>query len=114
LYDKYHSQGFEILAFPCNQFGNQEPGTEAQIKEFVSQYGVSFPMFSKINVNGDSAHPLFVFLRGALPGTLGDSIKWNFTKFLCDANGIPKTRYATTTEPYSIEKDIVNLLNNKE
>jgi len=114
LYEKYHEQGFEIFAFPCNQFGNQEPGTEQEIKLFAKQkYGVTFPLFAKVEVNGANAHPLWVFLRKAQPGMLGDSIKWNFTKFLCDHNGIPVKRYATQTPPLSLEKDIAELLSRK-
>jgi len=112
LYEKYHAQGFEILGFPCNQFGNQEPGTEEEIKQFVkTKYGVTFPMFSKVDVNGDNAHPLWVFLRTEKTGILGDSIKWNFTKFLCDKEGIPVKRFGTQTSPLSFENDIKELLN---
>jgi len=111
LYEKYHAQGFEILGFPCNQFGNQEPGTEQEIKQFVTtKYGVTFPMFSKVNVNGDNAHPLWVFLRTEKTGFLVDAIKWNFTKFLCDRDGIPVQRYSTQANPLSFENDIQELL----
>jgi len=111
LYEKYHAQGFEILGFPCNQFGNQEPGTEQEIKQFVTtKYGVTFPMFSKVNVNGDNAHPLWVFLRTEKTGFLVDAIKWNFSKFLCDRDGIPVQRYSTQANPLSFENDIQELL----
>jgi glutathione peroxidase len=97
-----------VLGFPCDQFGHQEPGDEAQIKNFCSlNYGVSFPMFGKINVNGAEAHPLYRFLKQARPGVLGlESIKWNFTKFLIDKNGEPVKRYAPSDKPESLEADI--------
>lgn len=111
LYQKYHSQGLEILGFPCNQFAGQEPGSSADIEEFCSvNYGVSFPMFAKVDVNGKNAHPLFKHLKKALPGTLTNAIKWNFTKFLVDAEGNPVKRFAPTTEPLSMEEDIQNTL----
>ncbi|KAH9256334.1 hypothetical protein BASA81_005555 [Batrachochytrium salamandrivorans] len=112
LYDKYHAQGFEVLGFPTNNFGNQEPGTEAEIEEFVKQFGVKFPMFQKIDVNGSEAHPVFRFLKGKLGGVLGSSIKWNFTKFLCDRNGVPIKRYGPATTPNSFEEDIQEMLRN--
>uniref|UniRef100_T1IH16 Glutathione peroxidase n=1 Tax=Strigamia maritima TaxID=126957 RepID=T1IH16_STRMM len=100
LYEKYgESKGLRILAFPCNQFGNQEPWPEAEIKEFLKQFNVSFDLFSKIKVNGDEAHPLFKYLKHKQGGTLGDFIKWNFTKFLIDKQGQPVKRYAPTVEP---------------
>lgn len=83
LYDKYHDKGLEILAFPCNQFGRQEPGSAKEIKEFVAKYNVTFPIFAKVHVNGKHSDPIFNFLRKRLPGTLGASIKWNFTKVCC-------------------------------
>eukprot|EP01120_Amphizonella_sp_Union-15-10_P013369 TRINITY_DN618_c0_g4_i2.p1 TRINITY_DN618_c0_g4~~TRINITY_DN618_c0_g4_i2.p1 ORF type:complete len:116 (-),score=20.96 TRINITY_DN618_c0_g4_i2:92-439(-) len=111
LYKKYKESGLEILAFPCNQFGRQEPGNETQIKKFVTEkYGVTFPMFSKIEVNGKNAHPIFHFLRKKLPGTLGTSIKWNFTKFLCNRDGIPVKRYGPPTKPLEFENDIKAIL----
>jgi glutathione peroxidase len=111
LYEKYKAQGFEILAFPCNQFGNQEPGTSDEIKEFCSlNYGVSFPIFEKIEVNGDNAHPLYKFLTKEKGGLINDAIKWNFTKFLIDKNGIVVGRFAPQTSPESLEKDIEQLL----
>jgi len=110
LYTKYAAQGFEILAFPCNQFGKQEPGTNQQIKEFVASKGATFPIFDKIDVNGKNTHPLFLFLRKELKGTLGSSVKWNFTKFLCDRTGKPVKRFGPPTKPLSFEQDIVDLL----
>lgn len=110
LHNKYAEGGLRILAFPCNQFRSQEPDDETAIKEFAKGFGVGFDMFSKIEVNGNNAHPLFVFLKKAKGGTFGDSIKWNFTKFLCDRNGVPVKRYSPTTAPKNIEKDILGLL----
>jgi len=99
-----------ILAFPCNQFGSQEPWPEPEIKAFVTEkFGVKFDMFSKINVNGNDAHPLFKYLKQELKGTLGDFIKWNFSKFLVDKNGKPVKRYAPNEEPVKIEPDIQKL-----
>jgi len=100
------SQGLRILAFPCNQFGSQEPGTDAEIKEFVKKYEVEFDMFSKINVNKDDAHPLYKYLKSKQGGTLGNFIKWNFTKFVVDKKGQPVKRYAPNTDPFSIKKDL--------
>ena len=110
LHSKYHAQGLSILAFPCNQFGGQEPGSEADIKNFVNKFKVQFEMFSKVNVNGESAHPLYKFLKLKQPGLIGDDIKWNFSKFLVDRNGVPVNRYGSITAPKNIEKDIVSLL----
>ena len=112
LYQKYHAKGFEVLGFPCDQFGHQEPGDEAAIKNFCSlTYGVSFPMFAKIKVNGDDAHPLYRFLKDAKPGVLGlEGIKWNFTKFLIGKDGLPVKRYAPTDKPESIAADIEAVL----
>lgn len=113
LYKKYKDQGLVILGFPCNQFANQEPGDENSIKEgCLLNYGVSFPMFSKINVNGDEAHPIYKYLKKELKGLFSNSIKWNFTKFLIDRNGKPIKRFAPKTKPEKIEKDIQILLNN--
>ncbi|GFQ91903.1 phospholipid hydroperoxide glutathione peroxidase [Trichonephila clavata] len=100
------SQGLRILGFPCNQFGGQEPGTEAEIKEFVKQYNVQFDMFSKIDVNGDKTHPLWSYLKKKQGGTLGNFIKWNFTKFLIDKEGQPVKRYAPNVAPNDIEPDL--------
>ena len=112
LYKKYKSHGFEILAFPCNQFKGQEPGTAAEIQNFCKvNYGVTFPLFSKIDVNGDNADPLYVYLKKQAPGFLGTKgIKWNFTKFLIDRKGNVITRYGSSTKPANIAKDIEKLL----
>lgn len=112
LYRKYQSQGLVVLGFPCNQFGAQEPGTEAEIKNFCeTNYQVSFPLFSKINVNGPEAHPLFEHLKNESPGILGTkAIKWNFTKFLVDKNGQVVKRFAPTDKPESLEKAICELV----
>ncbi|MCG3886137.1 glutathione peroxidase [Photobacterium leiognathi] len=111
LFDKYKEQGLVILGFPCNQFGGQEPGTEAEIAQScLVNYGVTFPMFSKVDVKGVQADPLFAYLVKALPGVLGAKIKWNFTKFLIAPDGTPVKRYAPTTKPLDIEADIVKLL----
>ena len=107
LYAKYKDRGFELLAFPCDQFGHQEPGSDEDIKEFCEvNYGVEFPLFSKIEVNGEGAHPLYKFLRSEKGGLLGDSIKWNFTKFLVDRKGNVVERYAPMTPPRGIAADI--------
>jgi glutathione peroxidase-family protein len=113
LFSKYNEKGFEILAFPCNQFGKQEPGTNEQIKKFAQTKGAMFKLFDKVNVNGKAAHPLFVYLRKELKGTLGSSVKWNFTKFLCNRQGKPVKRYAPNSKPLSFESDIVALLEEK-
>jgi glutathione peroxidase len=101
LYDTYAERGFTVLGFPCDQFGHQEPGDEDEIASFCERnYGVSFPMFSKVDVNGDEAHPLFVWLREEKSGLMpGDAIKWNFTKFLVGRDGQVIKRFAPTTEP---------------
>jgi glutathione peroxidase len=108
LYKKFHERGFEVLGIPCDQFGHQEPGDEAEIKKFCSlTYGVSFPMFAKIKVNGAGADPLYAYLKRARPGLLGsEAIKWNFTKFLVGKDGVPIKRYAPADKPESIEADI--------
>lgn len=112
LYKKLHPRGLEILGFPCNQFGKQDPGTNEEISEFCQlNYGVSFPMFSKVEVNGDNAAPLFKFLKQQAPGVMGtEGIKWNFTKFLVDQSGRVLKRYASATKPADIEADILDLL----
>jgi glutathione peroxidase len=112
LHDKYKDRGLVVLGFPCDQFGHQEPGGAEEIATFCERnYGVSFPMFEKIEVNGGNAHPLFNFLKKSAPGLLGsEGIKWNFTKFLVDREGAVKERYAPTTEPAAIAKDIEALL----
>ncbi|WP_411345572.1 glutathione peroxidase [Paenibacillus sp. WLX1005] len=108
LYDKFKGEDFEILGFPSNQFAGQDPGSNEEISEFCQlNYGVSFPMFEKINVNGSDAHPLFKYLSEEAPGILGSkAIKWNFTKFLIDAEGNPIKRYSPQTTPDKIEDDI--------
>jgi glutathione peroxidase len=111
LYEKYKDQGLVILGFPCNQFGNQEPGTEQEISEScLINYGVSFPMFSKIVVNGENTHPIYEYLKNRLPGVLGKNIKWNFAKFLIDKNGKPVKRFSPTTVPEKLVKDIEKYL----
>jgi glutathione peroxidase len=111
LYKKYKDQGLVILGFPCNQFGNQEPGTEKEIAEgCLLNYGVSFQMFSKIEVNGSNADPIYKFLKDNLFGFLGKRIKWNFTKFLIDRNGLPVNRFSPSTEPEKLVGDIEKLL----
>ena len=108
---KYGARGFSVLGFPCNQFGRQEPGSAAEIGQFCSSnYAISFPMFDKIDVNGDNAHPLYQYLKGEKSGLLGSSIKWNFTKFLIDRSGKVAGRYAPTATPESLTKDIEALL----
>nr|WP_319268103.1 glutathione peroxidase [uncultured Draconibacterium sp.] len=113
LYKDYKDKGLVILGFPCNQFANQEPGDEKSIAEgCLLNYGVTFPMFSKIDVNGENAHPIYKYLKKELGGTLGSKIKWNFTKFLIDAEGNPVKRFAPTTKPEKLESHIVKLLQN--
>jgi len=112
VYDKYHSRGLEILGFPCNQFGAQEPGTGDDISSFCSKnYGVTFRIMDKVNVNGENAHPLYKFLKSERSGFLGESVKWNFEKFLIRRNGTVYDRYISTTTPATIAKDIEKLLN---
>jgi len=104
-------RGFSVLGFPCNQFGGQEPGDAAQIEQFCTgNYAVSFPMFAKIDVNGDNAHPLFAYLKNAKSGLLGSSIKWNFTKFLVDRSGKVVARHAPTARPEALTREIEALL----
>ncbi|GER44561.1 glutathione peroxidase [Striga asiatica] len=111
LYEKYKDQGLEILAFPCNQFGSQEPGTNEQIQEFAcTRFKAEYPIFDKIDVNGSNAAPLYKYLKSGKGGLFGDGIKWNFSKFLVDQEGRVVDRYAPTTSPLSIEKDIKKLL----
>ena len=111
LYAKYKDRGFEVLAFPCDQFGHQEPGDDQEIKSFCeTNYGVEFPLFSKIEVNGENTHPLYKFLKSEKGGLLGDAIKWNFTKFLVDKQGNVVDRYAPMTTPERIADDIEKLL----
>lgn len=114
LYDKYKDQGFVILDFPCNQFGNQAPGSQKEISEFCQlTYGVSFPQFLKIDVNGDNEDPLYTYLKSKKGGAFGKKIKWNFTKFLIDQNGEVVARFSPTTEPSKIEDQIKSLLENE-
>lgn len=111
LYNKYRDQGFEVLGFPCNQFGGQDPGSNEQIGEFCSKnYGVSFPMFSKVDVKGPEAHVIFRYLTRQTKGILGNGIKWNFTKFLINRQGEVINRYAPTTKPENLEQDIEQAL----
>lgn len=112
IYERYAARGFEVLGFPCNQFGKQEPGDAAQIGSFCEkQYGVSFPMFEKIDVKGPNAHPLYRYLTRQAPGLLGTRwIKWNFTKFLVDRSGRVVRRYAPGKQPEELQADIEALL----
>jgi len=111
LYDTYSSRGLIILGFPCDQFGHQEPGSESEIATFCeSQFGITFPMFSKVDVNGKDAHPLYKWLKSEKSGVLGGAIKWNFTKFLVDPEGNVVKRYGSTTKPEDIAADIEALL----
>eukprot|EP01018_Ginkgo_biloba_P031777 Gb_10321 [translate_table: standard] len=111
LYEKYKDQGFEILAFPCNQFAGQEPGTNEQIEEVAcTRFKAEFPIFDKVEVNGNNAAPIYKFLKASKGGIFGDGIKWNFTKFLVDKDGHVIDRYAPITSPLKIEKDIKLLL----
>ena len=112
LYQKHQSQGLEVLAFPCNQFKQQEKGDNEAIKQFCDlRFNIKFPLFSKVDVNGDNAHPLFNYLKTQAPGILGSKgIKWNFTKFLVNREGEVVKRYAPSTKPEAIEADIKELL----
>ncbi|KAK8814308.1 hypothetical protein WA158_008170 [Blastocystis sp. Blastoise] len=111
LYEKYKDKGFTVIGFPCNQFANQEPGSTEGIQCFIrDNYHVSFPMMDKIDVNGIHEHPIYTYLKDQQRGFLSKKIKWNFTKFLVDRNGIPVKRYSPSTNPMSIEQDILNLL----
>ena len=111
LYEKYKDQGLVILGFPCNQFGKQEPGVGEEIEEFCQvNYGVSFPIFDKVNVNGSSTHPIFKYLKSNLGGFLGSSIKWNFTKFVIDKNGKPIKRFSPITKPEDMESFVKFLM----
>lgn len=111
LYDKYKDKGFAVLDFPCNQFGHQAPGTNEEIQEFCTlKYKTTFPLFSKIEVNGKDAAPLYKFLKKQKGGFIGDDIKWNFTKFLISRDGEVVERYAPVTKPEKIEDDILKLL----
>lgn len=111
LYDKYKEQGLEVLDFPCNQFGNQAPGTNDEIKTFCQlKYNTTFPLFSKIEVNGENEEPLYTYLKSQKKGSLGSKIKWNFTKFLVDQNGNVVERFGSTTTPAKIDEKIAQLL----
>ncbi|MDF2819575.1 MAG: Glutathione peroxidase [Clostridiales bacterium] len=111
LYDKYKEKGFVILDFPCNQFANQSPGTEAETVSLCStKYGITFPMFSMINVNGKDEEPLYTYLKSKQNGIIGSSIKWNFTKFLIDKEGNVVERFAPTTKPEKLDAKIASLL----
>ena len=112
LFQQYREQGFEVLAFPCNQFGGQEPGNASEIAEFCKvNFGLTFPLMEKVDVNGDDASPLFDWMKAEKPGLMGSkTIKWNFTKFLIDREGNVVKRYAPTDAPKSIAKDIEKLL----
>jgi glutathione peroxidase len=111
LYQEYKERGLVVLGFPCNQFANQEPGDEKSIAEgCLLNYGVTFPVFSKIDVNGDGAHEIYKYLKKELPGFLGGRIKWNFTKFLIDRNGKPVKRFSPSTKPEAIEKYLKKML----
>lgn len=112
LYQKYKDKGFIILGFPCNQFGNQEPGDEKSISEgCLLNYGITFQMFSKIEVNGRNEHPIYKYLKNELKGTFGSNIKWNFTKFLIDTEGKPVKRFSPTTKPEKIDTYLSKMLN---
>lgn len=112
LYAKYSDKGFTVLAFPCNQFGSQESGTDEEIKKFCDlKFNINFPVFQKVDVNGKDTHPLFKYLKEAQPGILGSkNIKWNFTKFLIDKKGNPVKRFAPKDKPSSFAKEIESLL----
>ncbi|WP_391557397.1 glutathione peroxidase [Robertmurraya sp.] len=112
LYEQYKEKGFTVLGFPCNQFMNQEPGTESDIQSFCEMnFGVTFPLFSKVDVNGKNAHPLFQYLTEEAPGVLGmKAVKWNFTKFLVNRSGEVVERYAPNTNPIEISEDIEKLI----
>jgi glutathione peroxidase len=111
LHQALGPRGFSVLGFPCNQFGSQEPGDATQIEQFcASNYAITFPMFAKIDVNGNNAHPLYQYLKGEKSGLLGASIKWNFTKFVVDRSGKVVARHAPTTTPESLTKEIEALL----
>ena len=111
LYEKYQAQGFEILDFSCNQFGNQAPGSDEEITDFCnSRYGITFQQFAKIDVNGENEAPLFTYLKSQKTGLMGSKIKWNFTKFLVDRNGKVVGRFAPTTTPEAIDVEVAKQL----
>lgn len=113
MYETYKSDGLEVLGFPCNQFAGQEPGSDAEIQEFCKmKFGIKFPVFKKIEVNGKNTHPLYKFLKDQAPGILGSKmIKWNFTKFLVDRDGTVLKRYAPKDKPEKIKKELKEILN---
>ena len=111
LYQKYKDAGLVVIGFPCDQFAHQEPGTDTEIEQFCQiNFGVTFPLMKKIEVNGENEHPLYTFLKAQAGGCLGRNIKWNFTKFLVSCDGSVIKRYASATKPMKIEKDIVEML----
>lgn len=110
LHDRYAEQGLAILAFPCNQFGMQEPKPNAEIKQFALDHGAKYPLFDKIAVNGSKADPIYRFLRARLTGTLSSAIKWNFSKFICNRQGVPVARFGPYTAPLEMEEIIKKLL----
>ncbi len=111
LYQKYKEKGLVIIGFPCNQFGKQEPGTSEEIEDFCNlNYDITFPMSSKVDVNGKNEHPLFKYLKSELKGTINNSIKWNFSKFLIDRDGVPFERFSSTVEPEDISSSIEKIL----
>ena len=111
LYENYHAQGFEILDFPCNQFMGQEPGTAEEIENFCNtKYNITFPLFNKIEVNGDKTNPLYTYLKETLPLEGKNDIRWNFEKFLIDKNGKPVKRFAPRTKPADLDTEIQELL----
>ena len=111
LHAEYAPRGFSVLAFPCDQFGRQEPGSDQEIASFCDRsFGVTFPLFAKIEVNGPRAHPLYVWLKQQKGGLLGSSIKWNFTKFLVDKAGLVRARFAPTAKPETLSRDVAALL----
>ena len=111
LYEKYQAQGFEILDFPCNQFGNQAPGSDEEITDFCnSRYGITFKQFAKLEVNGANEEPLYTFLKSQKGGLMGSNIKWNFTKFLVDRQGKVVARFAPTKTPEAIDEEVAKLL----
>lgn len=112
LYKRYKDKGLVVIGFPCDQFAHQEPGSDAEVAAFCQlNFGVSFPLMSKVEVNGKGTHPVFEFLKSKAPGAMGRTIKWNFTKFLVGRDGITVSRYAPTVEPSELEKDIEAALN---
>ena len=111
LYKKYKDRGLVVIGFPCDQFAHQEPGSDAEIAEFCRlNHGVTFPLMSKINVNGENAHPIYKYLKSAAKGTFGDAIKWNFTKFLISRDGSKVERFAPTTKPEALDSRIAEIL----